>query len=198
MFVAEPHLDCRRAHRGCVCGVHDGVMYEHDIELTRQAQGSHVADEVLAAGVKRLTDGQHPGGTVGQREVEVCFQMRGQASASTSELQQCRPTWCGYGWQSPQEIIRFLGIVLWRRKERPPFGELVVEARPWLSHRAALFARSDPDHEPPSPRRHGVSFAAPISMRIAAVFVGAPTCAARRQGCVKSSGAILAPRVRSA
>jgi hypothetical protein len=55
----------RCAHRGCVRGVHDGVVYEHDIKLTRQAQGSHVADEVLAAGVKRPADRQHPGGTVG-------------------------------------------------------------------------------------------------------------------------------------
>jgi hypothetical protein len=57
---------------------------EHDIELARQAQGSHVADQVFAAGVSaRLTASMS--GERSVNEIEVCCQMRGQASPSTSE-----------------------------------------------------------------------------------------------------------------
>jgi hypothetical protein len=57
-------------------------VYQHDIELARQAQGSHVADEVLTLRVERAIDGHHSGRAIGQREVKVCLQVRGQASAT--------------------------------------------------------------------------------------------------------------------
>jgi hypothetical protein len=44
----------RCAQRGNVCGVHDCVVNEHDIELARQAQRAHVSDEVLTVGIERM------------------------------------------------------------------------------------------------------------------------------------------------
>jgi hypothetical protein len=78
---AQCGQDVRRGRR-----IHDGVVHEHDVELTIEPQRPHVPQDVLALRVHRPADGEHAGRAVGQRHAEVRLEVKRQAAAARPEF----------------------------------------------------------------------------------------------------------------
>ena len=74
-------LDLRR-----VGGTHDGIVHQHDVELSAEAQRPHVALEVLALRIDGPTHGQHSGRPVSQGQPVVTLEVKGEAPAAGPEL----------------------------------------------------------------------------------------------------------------
>jgi hypothetical protein len=53
----------------------DGVVHEHRVELTAEPERPHVRLDVVAFGVDRPAEREHPRRQVGERHVEVALQM---------------------------------------------------------------------------------------------------------------------------
>ena len=125
-------LERRREHRPqVVLGRHvrDRVVHEHRVERPPQPHRTHVALDVLALGVEPSAHRQHLRRAVDEREPEVGLQVRGVVAAARTELQDLARLAPGALDEQPAVVLGLLGVLLGRREQRPPLGELAVEPR---------------------------------------------------------------------
>ena len=97
-----------------------GVVDEHRVELTPEAHGPHVALDVLAFRIERAADREHAFGQIDEHHLEARFQVGSIAAAAAPELEHRPGRYRAGGDQRPFVERRFLGVVGWRRQERPP------------------------------------------------------------------------------
>ena len=125
-------LERRREHRPEVLlgrHVRDRVVHEHRVERPPQPHRTHVALDVLALGVEPPAHRQHLRRAIDEREPEVGLQVRRVVPAARTELQDLArlaarsPRRAAGGSPRPPRVL------LRRREQRPPLGELAVEPR---------------------------------------------------------------------
>jgi hypothetical protein len=127
-------VDRRGAHgRGeVVLGeqIVDGVVDEHGIELGADPHRSHVAFQVTAPGVEASAHVEHCRSEVDERHLEMPLEVPCVAAAAAAELEDVADGNLRRLHHHPRVQLGLLRIVLGRRDERPPLGELGIEQGP--------------------------------------------------------------------
>jgi hypothetical protein len=86
---------------------------QDEVELTPEAHGSHVRNEVFAIGVDLPADRQHPGGAIRERESEMGLEVRRQTAAAGAEFEQSSRA-CRRRPQTLQQVHGFLRVLFGR------------------------------------------------------------------------------------
>ena len=103
-------------------------MDEHRVEAPPEPDRTHVALEVLALGVQAAADLEHGGGQVDERELEPGLHVRGVVPAARAELEHLGDLAPGVVLDHLSVLGGLLGVVLRRREQRPPLGQVAVQA----------------------------------------------------------------------
>jgi hypothetical protein len=104
-------------------------MDQDDVESAIETQRPHVPHQVLAPGIDHATHRQHGGRDVGERQPKSMLEVGGEAAAPGAQLEQSGALAGDLGVEPPQQVFGLAGVLLGRREERPPGGELVVESQ---------------------------------------------------------------------
>jgi hypothetical protein len=107
---------------------------EHRVEGPTEPDRPHVALDVLALRVQAPADLEHAGRAVDEREVEPCLQVRGVVPAAGAELEHLLDRDLRAVLDEGTVLRGLVRVLLWSRQERPPLGEVAVQA--WQFHAA--------------------------------------------------------------
>lgn len=107
--------------------VADGVVDKDGIEGLVEADVAHVTDDVFTFGVEFAADVDHGRRDIAKGHLEVLLHVEGVVAASAAEFEDVVEGGGGDAVKQGGVFGGVLGVVFWRREQRPPMSKIGVE-----------------------------------------------------------------------
>lgn len=126
----------RRPHRKTEvllrCHVGNRVVHEHGVELPAEPDRPHVALRVPAFGIEHAAHLEHAGREVHEGHREVLLEVGRVAAPAGTKLENCSERHAGVSQHRSPEEPGLFRVVLGRRQDRPPLGQVAVQPREFV------------------------------------------------------------------